>query len=470
MKQKPKSCTGCPLEHSGTGWADPDGPPTALIALVGEALGWQEAEQGIPFVGQAGAYLNRAIGLLGGERKDYRIGNVLSCQPPKDWLVGAPWEQGAIQHCHSHRYLNLYANEPKVYVTLGVTATKTVLRELHNITYSGELNNWQGRACGSHFPYVIPTYHPAFLIRGNQRLLGTVCFALQRASEIAAFGPPSLLEGLDGVSLIVDPDPEWFAQWADTLSDEAWLAVDIETDMKPTDEDDLVVAGAITRINFSHNPAQGVTVPWDPRYHFGIRRLLSSPNPKVYWNARFDIPILVWAGFTPSGAVLDGMWAWHVLQSDLPRGLGFVSAFYSQLPPWKHLSQENPGYYAAMDTVQTLRCMFGIAKDLKSSGQWEVFLNHVTKLDSRVIHPMEDVGLKLDPTRLREFHVELDGRLKELSQKIQSTVPAEVRPWVGGWKTQQPGSTPRTVKKLVPCCTDCGETDVTLKHRCKETA
>jgi hypothetical protein len=50
-----------------------------------------------------------------------------------------------------------------------------------------------------------------------------------------------------------------------------------------------------------------------------------------------------------------------------------------------------------MDGVQQLRLMFGIAKDLKDSGQWDSFLTHSTLHDTLVIHPMEMVGLLLDP-------------------------------------------------------------------------
>lgn len=465
MNAKPPSCQGCPLEKEGRGFVPSVGPGAGLIALVGEAPGATEAAQGVPFVGAAGVYLNRALSFLRATREDYLIGNTVHCQPPKDWLAGAPWEQAAIQHCHVHRHLNVYSYEPTVYVTMGVTATKAVLREVLRQDYGGKIEDWQGYVCGNDKPpYVIPTFHPAHLLRGKQSLLGAFLFAHRRAMEIASFGFKR-----DEVSIVVDPDPAWFEAWASQLTPDAWLAVDTETAIKDSSEDEAEEpVGEIIRINFSFHPDQGVTVPWDPRYFPTIRTLLSSPCVKVFWNERFDVPLLYRATFPVSGLIFDAMWAWHMLQSSVPRGLGFCSPFYSNLPPWKHLSTENLGYYAAMDAIQTLRCMFGIAKDLKGAGQWDAFLRHIVRFDAHVLHPMEEIGLHLDKDRLATLHTELESRTETLLAEIRKLVPESQLPVSGGWKTPQLGSFPLTVRKTVPCCTDCGAVDVTMKHKCKK--
>jgi uracil-DNA glycosylase len=469
VNPKPVACQGCPLHQTGRGFAPSTGQASALIAIVGEALGQTEAEQGEPFVGQAGAYLNRAFGLLGVNRADYRIGNVVSCQPPRDWLVGAPWEQGAIAHCHTHRMLNLYGYSPKVYLTMGVTATKTVLKDILNIDYAGKLDHWQGYVLGTEpGPYVIPTFHPAFLLRGQQRLLGAVLFALRRAMEVASFG-----HNPKPVSLVVDPDPEWFDDWSTNVTDESWLAVDVENPATPGNDEDELVSGVaqITRVNFSINPDQGLTVPWDPRYRATIDRLLAGPCPKVMWNERYDTSVLRKHGTKVNGTILDAMWAWHMLQSAMPRSLGFASAYYSDLSPWKHLSSTNFGHYSAMDAVQTLRCMFGITKDLRASNQWDTYLHHIVKLDQHVLHPMEEIGLKLNQEKLSAFDAELEARSATILADIQSSIPPHLRPLTGGWKTYPDGHDSKdvvvqTVKKVVQCCETCGAVDVTTRHKC----
>lgn len=468
MNSKPPACTGCPLEKTGLGFAPSIGPPGAPIAIVGEALGFREVQEGEPFVGAAGVYLNRAFSLLGVNRSQFRIGNAIHCQPPKDWLVGAPWEAAALSHCRTHRVLNIYAHSPTVYLTFGTTATKTVLSDLLRVDYLGKLNDWHSYVVGDQLPYVVPSFHPAFLLRGKQNLMGALLFALRRAMEVASFGFTR-----NPVSLVVDPDPIWFMEWATHLTPDSWLATDVENPVTPGQEEDEIALGVhqITRINFSTNPDQGITVPWEPRYFPTITQLLTSPCPKVMWNERYDTSVLKHHGHEVNGVILDAMWAWHFLQSSLPRGLGFVAPFYSDLPPWKHLSSTNMGHYAAMDAVQTLRCMFGIAKDLKQQGQWDTFLRHCVQLDSRVLHPMEEVGLRLDPERLTTFHSELETRSAQLLTRIQSLVPPHLRPLSGGWKNAPegyPGSevVAQTVKKIVTCCDDCGAIDVTTRHKC----
>jgi uracil-DNA glycosylase family 4 len=463
----PPECRGCSLDHTGQGFAPAVGPADALICLVGEALGQVEADRSMPFIGPAGGYLNRALGLLNLDRDQLRIGNVNHCRPPKDWLAGAPWELSSISHCRVHRDAFVYSPSHKVYVTLGVIPTRTLAKELLNIDYDGKLDHWQHYVLGDSPPFIVPTYHPSYLLRGQQRLLGSFCAALKRAMEVASFGFTRA-----PVSLVENPPPDWFAAWASGINEDAWLAVDIETPFKSgSDEDEMVEAvGKITQINFSVHPDQGVTVPWDDRYLKTIRRILATSIPKVFWFERYDVPLLAVHDAPVSGPILDAMLGWHLLQSGLPKSLGFASSYYSDLPPWKHLSKVNFTYYCAMDAVQTLRCMYGIAKDLKSQGQWDVYLRHFVKLDQQALHPMEAIGLKLDPERLRTLHSHLTTEVERLYDEIQTMVPHHLKPLVGGWKKPPdgtPGVEAHTVKKLVPCCTDCGAIDVTPTHEKK---
>lgn len=469
---KPKECRGCVLEHKGSGFAHPVGPTNSLLCFVGEALGATEARKSEPFVGDAGVYLNRAFRRLGLEREDVRIGNVVSCQPPNDWLVGAPWEQTATAHCYAHRR-RLLSNPHKVFVTLGVTATRVVLKELLNIDYAGKLDHWHGYVLGDEERgYVVPTYHPAFLLRGNQKLFGTFLFDLTRAMETASFGYKD-----DPVSTLWDPQPAEFAHFTTAIPNDCWLAVDIETVHSDADEDERQPFGTQVpiRISFSFNPDQGVSIPWEPRYHPMIRSALASPCTKIFHNERFDVPILQAQGMEIKGAILDSMWLWHFLQSDTPKSLGFVAPFYSRLPPWKHLSNELPAHYSAMDALQTYRIMVGIAKDLQKSGQWEHALKYSSKIDMEVLHPMTEIGIQMSRSMLKTLDSHMEGELLRVNQQLTAMYPEEIRPLGGGWKRQPKKDSPfyhgafkKTVKEEVLVCTDCGEEDVGPKHKCKK--
>lgn len=409
-------------------------------------------------------------------REQVRVGNVISCRPPGNELVGTRWEHGAIAHCKVHR---AKLDGAKVYVTLGVTATRTMLKEQIGVDYGGKLENWRGYINTldvldpSHAPYIVPTYHPSHLIQGQQKLTGVFLHDIRRAMEVASFGFTR-----KPVSLVCDPPPEWFANWVTEIPDDCWMAVDIETSMKiGMGEDDLQVPmGEITRVNFSVHPDEGLTVPWDGRYLASIQQALSSPCSKVFWNENFDVPILRdRAKMEVRGQILDGMWAWHILQSDIPKGLGFVAPFYSDLPPWKHMNDSNPALYGAMDGVQQLRLMFGIARDLQKSGQWETYLTNVVKLDALVLHPAEKVGILLDSDGLVAFQSRLKQHASRVFDQIQAAIPEEVKPLVpkGGWKRQPKGYPPelvieREVEVETLVCTDCGMERVQASHRCSE--
>ena len=67
--------------------------------IVGEALGDREVQRGQPFIGPAGGMLDKLLRKVAVDRKEVRIDNTVRCQPPKNWLVGAPWEPGATAQC-----------------------------------------------------------------------------------------------------------------------------------------------------------------------------------------------------------------------------------------------------------------------------------------------------------------------------------------------------------------------------------
>lgn len=464
MIPKPPACVGCPLFHSGYGFAPPYGNRESPLVVVAEALGKNEALQGIPLVGEAGVYWQRALGRLGIQKDSLFIGNTVNCQPPNNWLAGAPYELSAIKHCSVHRE-KLYQGTGRVFLTMGVVATRTVLKEVLGVDYRGELENWHGYVIGTD-PYVIPTFHPSYVLQGNHNLFGCLLFDIKRAMEVASFGPRKATPP----QLIVDPPPSYFGDYVNQIPDDpdAWLAVDLETSSTSP-------SSQITRINFSMHPDQGITVPWEERYIFSIIKALRTRSTKILWNERFDLSKFrqydLHHGFISE--TYDAMWAWHMLQSDLPKGLGFVAPFYSDIEPWKHLAQEDPGRYAAIDAVQTLRIMLGLKKDLTASGQWDSFLKYATKLDHQAIYPMEQEGIGVSRGTLNAMQRSIETAITSIAELIDKTVPEAALPWEGGWKrqpTQLKDAFKAKVKERVIVCRNCFAQDVTEKHQCKGPA
>lgn len=437
MLKKPPTCTGCVLQYTGKGYAPVDGPAGSDILIVGEALGEDEVYAGRPFVGKAGSVLDRVLRRVGLDRQELRVDNIVRCQPPGNWLDNSPWEQSAISHCQRHIASTL-DDVPKVAITLGSTATR---RLLGLPKHGHKQKDWHGFAVPDPTGrfLVVPSLHPSFIARGNQKLIGGVLFDFLTAKEAArgAYEP-------EPANLEVDPDPEWFRRWVDRYlealarGEDLYLAVDIETpDKTGRDEDDIKDdSWEILRINFSYNPNEGVTVPWLGPYLVDIRRLLFAGGTKVWWNYNYDIPRLTYNQAKPAGLNLDFMWAWHLVQSDLPRGLGYVAPFYSRFGPWKHLSSSNPGRYAAIDAVQTLRVAFGVTRDLRKNGQWDTFLRHVTQLDERVLNPAHRIGIEVDTARLAEFKADLLAKEEKLQDEVRRRVPHDCLPLhpKAGWK------------------------------------
>jgi DNA polymerase len=149
------SCTKCALSQGRTQVVFGSGSPTAELMFVGEAPGFHEDQQGIPFVGQAGKLLDKLLGGIGLTRADVFVANVLKCRPPgnRDPL---PEEIGA---CEPHLFRQIELIEPKLVATLGNFATKLLSGKPAGITrvhgYEQEVT------LGARKVLLFPLYHPA---------------------------------------------------------------------------------------------------------------------------------------------------------------------------------------------------------------------------------------------------------------------------------------------------------------------
>jgi uracil-DNA glycosylase family 4 len=150
-------CPHCDLSRTRTLAVPGAGPDTARIMFIGEGPGWHEDQQGLPFVGAAGKFLNELLGLAGLKRGDVFITNVVKCRPPgnRDPL---PDEIAA---CSGYLERQLALIDPLLVVTLGRFSMAR--------WFSGEKISkihGQARQFGRHM--VMPMYHPAAALRSPQ--------------------------------------------------------------------------------------------------------------------------------------------------------------------------------------------------------------------------------------------------------------------------------------------------------------
>ena len=135
------------------------GNPHADLMFVGEAPGRDEDAQGIPFVGRAGQLLTKMIEAIGLTRDEVYIANVIKCRPPGN-RNPEPDEVGA---CEPFLFRQVETIHPKVIVALGAFAAQTLLKTQESIS------RLRGRIYTYSSAQVIPTFHPAYLLRSPDR-------------------------------------------------------------------------------------------------------------------------------------------------------------------------------------------------------------------------------------------------------------------------------------------------------------
>jgi uracil-DNA glycosylase len=135
------------------------GSPTADLMFIGEAPGADEDVQGIPFVGRAGQLLTKIIEAIGLTRDQVYIANIIKCRPPENRNP----EPDEVAACEPFVFRQVQTIRPKVIVALGTFAAQALLRTRDPIS----------RLRGNIFTYgdakLIPTFHPAFLLRSPER-------------------------------------------------------------------------------------------------------------------------------------------------------------------------------------------------------------------------------------------------------------------------------------------------------------
>jgi uracil-DNA glycosylase family 4 len=143
-------CAKCPLHHSRKHAVPGEGPTSAAIMFIGEGPGFHEDQQGRPFVGNAGKYLDELLAGIGMRRANVFITNVVKCRPPGN----RDPEAGEIQACSNYLDRQIQSINPKVIVTLGRFSMARYLPNAKISAVHGKAYKINGRM-------VVAMYHPA---------------------------------------------------------------------------------------------------------------------------------------------------------------------------------------------------------------------------------------------------------------------------------------------------------------------
>ena len=177
------ACTRCRLAEGRTQVVFGSGDPAADLMFVGEAPGFHEDKQGVPFVGQAGKLLERLLEGIGLTRSHVYICNVLKCRPPGN----RDPQPDEIEACEPHLFRQIELIEPRVVATLGNFATKLLSGRPLGITRVH--GQEQEVTLGARSVLLYPIYHPA-------AALYTPAMLKVLESDFARI--PALLDGATG--------------------------------------------------------------------------------------------------------------------------------------------------------------------------------------------------------------------------------------------------------------------------------
>ena len=159
LKKSINDIKNCDLKKNAINMVFSDGNPKSKIMFIGEAPGANEDEEGLPFVGRAGALLDKMLAAIDLDRKKVYISNIINYRPPNN---RRPTDE------EIKRYLPFITKHieiinPKILVLLGSTAMNALIG--NEVVISKIRGKWIEKKIGNCKTSVIITFHPAFLMR-----------------------------------------------------------------------------------------------------------------------------------------------------------------------------------------------------------------------------------------------------------------------------------------------------------------
>jgi uracil-DNA glycosylase family 4 len=171
-----KKCIECPLGGLGRkNVVFGEGNPDAQLLLIGEGPGHEEDLQGRPFVGRAGKLLDRALSSAGINRNSIFITNIVKCRPPNNRRPTNQESQTCKKLLLEHQIKII---EPRIICTLGAAATEGLIGEKFKITAI------RGKELSVGKTIIIPTLHPAYILR-NPKQLSSLVQDIKKAARLA---------------------------------------------------------------------------------------------------------------------------------------------------------------------------------------------------------------------------------------------------------------------------------------------
>jgi len=414
------------------------GPIGAKLAIVGEAPGAQEDQEGRPFVGAAGDMLNGFLREAGINRNDCYITNVVKYRPPSNDMKRLGEIDVSLAQSIVDLFDELNALKPNCVLALGNTALQALTNKTGIKVYRGSVLR------SSDFKLkVVPTYHPAHLLRqaGSEvmdyaaRAYVSLDYAkAARESLTSEYHTPERL-------LTVCRNSLDLYRFKRQYADKTKVAVDIET-----------YKTIPSCVSFAFSRYHAISVPlislvdekkpeWIPRHELAqmwqfAAEILNDPKYELIGqNFKFDdAKLRSPCCFRPANIYADTMLMAHTLYPEFPLGLAFLASIWTDEPYYKTEGKEfDPRkdtydrlyLYNAKDAAITFEVFEEEDKELTELGLSDFYYNYVNKLHC-AYRDMEQVGLMLDVDRNNELKKKYRAELKEAQARLDESVGRHV--------------------------------------------
>ena len=312
-------CDNCPLKNRVPVFALPISHPR--LAIVAEAPGHNEVVEGVPLVGASGYLLRRNLKRLKVDEATVFKTNAVLCRPPEK-MSGADWKQ-ALVCCRPRLERELSATGNAQILAIGGKALATLTDNPDKIQL------WRGAPLKGRAPFesrtILPTIHPAFILRGHDEFDPVFRIDLQRAlyPDMCAWTWPETH---------IEAGPGMEDALRAILASQQPTGIDVETAGIDPLTSGLLCIGLATK-------DVAISVPWPPQNvqieQLTLQILQDAQIPKVFHNAQYDLLTLRAQNIDVCGVISDTLLMHAVVANQLPHNLGFVASNEFPGPRWK---------------------------------------------------------------------------------------------------------------------------------------
>lgn len=423
------------------------GPKDADIMFVGEAPGYDEDMDGIPFIGRSGKVLKGCLKLIGLTREDVYVTNIVRCRPPNN---ATPTYTDCVA-CSAYLSEEIRRVKPKVIVALGKAALQAVLgsrtakiTEAHGNPLKMEVS---GHKC-----IVFPMWHPAYVLR-NDYLKDDYKDAFKKLAQVVE-GDVKVTKDTGNYVTVISA-----AECIDVIKSftniEEITAFDFETSgLKPFQKGQRAACLALSKDEekgyciplyygpWMKEPPEEVTaLGWSKKEWVSVinftREFFTSSTPKIGHNVKFDMN---WAEamfeVVPANIVNDTMLMHYAVDENNAHGLKPLALKYTNMGAYDdQLDIEAKKYkkrydliplnilgeYAAMDGVATTRVYDVMCDEIEAQGEEiETLACDVLPRALLTMQEMEARGAHIDIEFSRDLLTDMSERIDDLTMQLEA--------------------------------------------------